>query len=227
MYEIYKSRIVARIVLVMMIFLFVLPVYTIIANGETLITSMITQNVNTKNTNKIFSSIYVEHLLDLNLNLKKVEIDKNENDKIENINEITYTDLDVPKGKEKSFKSYMGYQYITSKNSKQYLLKEQYVLDENTGIYMINGRYCCALGSYYTTDIGIVSIIPCILADSKSDSHTDYLNQYTLLNNSIVEFVVNEDVLIPKISTQWGNTGDISYLGGIFEGEIDFIRIYN
>ena len=219
----------------MMIFLFVLPVYTIIANGETLITSMITQNVNTKNTNKIFSSIYVEHLLNLNLNLKKVEIDKNENDKIENINEITYTDLDVPKGKEKSFKSYMGYQYITSKNSKQYLLKEQYVLDENTGIYMINGRYCCALGSYYTTDIGIVfdivmksgSIIPCILADSKSDSHTDYLNQYTLLNNSIVEFVVNEDVLIPKISTQWGNTGDISYLGGIFEGEIDFIRIYN
>lgn len=45
-------------------------------------------------------------------------------------------------------------------------------------------------------------------------------------NGSIVEFVVNEPTLIPNISNQWGNTGDVSTLGGIFEGEIAYIRMY-
>ena len=69
-------------------------------------------------------------------------------------------------------------------------------------------------------------IIPCILADTKSDEHTDNLGQYTISNDSVVEFVVDETTLIPQISNEWGNTGDVSTLGGIFEGEISLIRIY-
>lgn len=178
-------------------------------------------------------------LLERQLQIKKKETDENHSDEeiideeknyiIEE--ELFYVDLDVPLNK--PFKSYMDAKFITSEGSAQYQLKYNYTLD-NTGIYMIDGRYACALGSYYTTDIGTKfdiimnsgEIIPCILADCKADEHTDSLRQYTLENGSIVEFVVNEPTLIPNISNQWGNTGDVSTLGGMFEGEISYIRIY-
>ena len=178
-------------------------------------------------------------LLERQLQIKKKETDENHSDEeivdeeknyiIEE--ELFYVDLDVPLNK--PFKSYMDAKFITSEGSAQYQLKYSYTLD-NTGIYMVDGRYACALGSYYTTDIGTKfdiimnsgEIIPCILADCKADEHTDSLGQYTLGNGSIVEFVVNEPTLIPNISNQWGNTGDVSALGGMFEGEISYIRIY-
>ena len=142
-----------------------------------------------------------------------------------------YEDFEVPSCK--PFKSYMDARLITDYTSEQYLLKSEYILNEN-GIYTINDRYVCALGSFYTNCIGtkfdIVmesgEIIPCILADTKSDEHTDNLGQYTISNDSVVEFVVDETTLIPQISNEWGNTGDVSTLGGIFEGEISLIRIY-
>ena len=153
---------------------------------------------------------------------------------IEDLNEYyqKYIDLSVPDNK--SFKSYMDARTIRDITSEQYKLKYEYVLDSETGIYMIEGRYACALGSFYSSEIGtefdIVmksgEIIPCVLADIKADEHTDILNQYTLSNNSIVEFVVHESTLIPNITNRWGNTGDVSTLGGAFEGEIDYIRIY-
>lgn len=178
-------------------------------------------------------------LLERQLQIKKKETDGNHSDEeivdeeknyiIEE--ELFYVDLDVPLNK--PFKSYMDAKFITSEGSAQYQLKYSYTLD-NTGIYMVDGRYACALGSFYTTDIGTKfdiimnsgEIIPCILADCKADEHTDSLGQYTLGNGSIVEFVVNEPTLIPNISNQWGNTGDVSTLGGMFEGEISYIRIY-
>lgn len=178
-------------------------------------------------------------LLERQLQIKKKETDENHNDEeivdeeknyiIEE--ELFYVDLDVPLNK--PFKSYMDAKFITSDGSVQYQLKYSYTLD-NTGIYMVDGRYACALGSYYTTDIGTKfdiimnsgEIIPCILADCKADEHTDSLGQYTVSNNSIVEFIVHSPTLIPNISNRWGNTGDVSTLGGIFDGEISYIRIY-
>lgn len=178
-------------------------------------------------------------LLERQLQIKKKETDENHNDEeivdeekkyiIEE--ELFYVDLDVPLNK--PFKSYMDAKFITSDGSVQYQLKYSYTLD-NTGIYMVDGRYACALGSYYTTDIGTKfdiimnsgEIIPCILADCKADEHTDNLGQYTISNDSIVEFVVDTSTLIPNISNRWGNTGDVSSLGGIFDGEISYIRIY-
>lgn len=178
-------------------------------------------------------------LLERQLQIKKKETDENHNDEeivdeekkyiIEE--ELFYVDLDVPLNK--PFKSYMDAKFITSDGSAQYQLKYSYTLD-NTGIYMVDGRYACALGSYYTTDIGTKfdiimnsgEIIPCILADCKADEHTDNLGQYTISNDSIVEFVVDTSTLIPNISNRWGNTGDVSSLGGIFDGEISYIRIY-
>ena len=209
------------------------------AEDNTLTISTMAQDITNVESNKekIFSSIYKKYQLERLKEISEINYEnkvEEEPEYFEIIPEelITYTDFEVPPNK--VFKSYMGSQHITSKTSSQYELKNKYVLDYETGIYTVDGRYCCALGSYYTTDIGIYfdiimtsgEIIPCILADCKADKHTDELNQYTLSNSSIVEFVVNEKVLIPKISNRWGNTGDISYLGGIFDGEIDYIRIY-
>ena len=155
-----------------------------------------------------------------------------EDDELEEIEEnLTFTDCDVPS--DKLFKSYMDARHITNKNTQQYRLKSEYVLDE-TGIYKVDDRFCCAIGSYYTTQIGTYfdivmkngEIIPCILADCKADEHTDNLGQYTISNDSIVEFIVHSPTLIPNISNRWGNTGDVSTLGGIFDGEISYIRIY-
>lgn len=163
------------------------------------------------------------------VNFDKITIDVNDSYTEEL---ISYVDKSVPRNK--AFKSYMDARHITDKTSDQYQLKSEYSLDYDTGIYMVNGRYACALGSYYTEEIGTEfdvimqsgNVIPCILADLKDDKHTDKYNQYTIANNSVVEFVVNERVLVPLITTQWGNSGDVSLVNDLFEGEIDYIRIY-
>lgn len=167
--------------------------------------------------------------------LKRADIDMVNIDEVgegDSSDEVYYVDLSVPSNK--IFKSYMDARHITDTTSPQYVLKLEYELDYETGIYMVNGRYACALGSYYTTEIGtdfdIVmksgSVIPCILAEIKADKHTDAMNQYTVSNNSVVEFVVNESILKPYITTRWGNTGDISTLGNAWAEEISYIRIY-
>ena len=163
----------------------------------------------------------LQRQLEMNKCQKDIATENNEEDDTTPviIEETYYIDMDV--------------RLITSTNSAQYKLKSEYELDDS-GIYMIGGRYACAIGSYYSTEIGTKfdvvmesgEVIPCILADCKADEHTDSLGQYTVSNNSIVEFIVHSPTLIPNISNRWGNTGDVSTLGGIFDGEISYIRIY-
>lgn len=176
----------------------------------------------------------LQRQLEMNKCQKDIATENNEEDDTTPviIEETYYIDMDVPGSK--PFKSYMDARLITSTNSAQYKLKSEYKLDDS-GIYMIGGRYACAIGSYYNTEIGTKfdvvmesgEVIPCILADCKADEHTDSLGQYTVSNNSIVEFIVHTPTLIPNISNRWGNTGDVSTLGGIFEGEIAYIRMYS
>ena len=137
-----------------------------------------------------------------------------------------YTDMEVPDNN--SFKSYMDASCITNISTPQYQLKSSYALADN-GIYTINGRYCVAVGSYYTTQIGTLvdlimengSIVPCILADCKSDKDTDNTNRQNS-NGSIVEFVVSTRYL-DSIARRMG---DCSYADERLLGEILAIRIY-
>ena len=112
----------------------------------------------------------LQRQLEINKCQKDIATENNEvDDKTPVIIEETYyIDMDVPGSK--PFKSYMDARLITSTNSAQYKLKSEYELDDS-GIYMIDGRYACAIGSYYTTEIGtkfdvvMISgeVIPCIL----------------------------------------------------------------
>lgn len=115
-------------------------------------------------------------------------------------NPIGFTNYDVPSNN--TIKSYMDYRCITSTISRQYKLQKSYAYTNDCGIRMVNGRYCIAVGSYYTTTIGQYidvelengSVIKAILADCKDDAHTDSTNRINP-NGSVVEFVIDIDTL--------------------------------
>lgn len=101
-----------------------------------------------------------------------------------------------------NFKAYMGYTAVTCVSSPQYQLLngENAYTDANTGIRMVDGRYCIALGSFYTSTIGqkvdlyleTGVVIPCILGDCKADCHTNWdTHQYCNTNGSVAEFIVD------------------------------------
>lgn len=98
-------------------------------------------------------------------------------------------------------KSFMSYKAITSKSSPQYKL-QNIAYTGNYGIRQVNGRYCIAIGSYFTTDIGLYidlilengEIIPCILGDCKDDKHTDSQHILTY-DGSLAEFIVDTPFL--------------------------------
>ena len=125
-------------------------------------------------------------------------------------------------------KSYMDYKCITDKSSKQYKLQNKAKTDKKTGIRIVKGRYCIAVGSYYSKKIGTKldlvmkngKVIKCILADVKSDSDT--INKHRQhRDGSIVEFIVDTKK-IPRIVRLMG---DISYTKP-FKSRIKQIRVY-
>lgn len=127
-------------------------------------------------------------------------------------------------------KSYMDWKTITSKSSYQWKLQNDYAYTTSNGLRAVNGRYCIALGSYYTHNIGqyidVVLengiIIPCILGDAKKDIHTNNNNSIGL-DGGAVEFIVNTDSLTQLVR----KTGDISYIKNEWKSNVTEIRIYH
>lgn len=141
---------------------------------------------------------------------------------------IDFVDRDAPPNQR--MKTYMDYRAITSTSSPQYKLQHTLAYTDEYGLRMVNGRYCVALGSYYTTTIGQYvdielengKIIRGILADQKSDAHTDALHQMHP-DGSVVEFVIDGTVFDPA-SIKY--SGDISYLNG-WDSKVVNIRVYD
>lgn len=126
-------------------------------------------------------------------------------------------------------KSYMDWKKITNKSSLQWKLQHKYAYTESNGVRAVNGRYCIALGSYYTHSIGqyvdVVLenglVIPCIVGDAKQDIHT--LNNHSIgLDGGVVEFIVNTKSLSSIVRT----TGDVSYVSEDWKSNVVEIRIY-
>ena len=135
---------------------------------------------------------------------------------------------DVPSNN--SFKSYMDADTIRSKNTDQYKQKAKYVLDEQTGIWTVDGRYCIAVGSYYTEAIGTYidvvmengNTLKCILGECKRNRDTDHTNRQNP-NGSVVEFIVN----ISSMPNMVRKMGNCSYACEEMEGEIKSIIVYD
>ena len=127
-------------------------------------------------------------------------------------------------------KSWMDYRTITDTSSPQWKLEHGAdAYTGNYGIRMIDGRYLCAVGSYYSHDVGRYvdliledgTVIPCILGDQKDDGDTDESNMYTEHDHSVVEFVVDLDEVPSKVKIS-GNYCSIPE----WSSSIKEIRIY-
>lgn len=102
--------------------------------------------------------------------------------------------MEVPK--HNNFKSYMGYQSITCKSSKQYKLQQK-AKTGKYGIRTVKGRYLIAMGTYYTKNVGDKfdiklsdgTMLKCMIGDIKSDRHTDTKRQKQKYDGSIIEFI--------------------------------------
>ena len=118
-------------------------------------------------------------------------------------------------------KTYAYYTAVTAKSSPQYKLlhSDDCYTDEATGIRMVDGYYCVALGSYYGTKIGTkyrITLeggkeINVILCDQKADRHTDANHQYAVNNQDIVEFYIEKSKLPRGIR---GNFGTLEQFSG-------------
>lgn len=97
-----------------------------------------------------------------------------------------------------SFKTYESYTCINNTSSAQYALQQE-AYTGDYGIRMVDGRYCVAMGTYWTTEIGTCmdiylesgEVIPVILGDLKQNIHTDETNRYGLTNHDVLEFIVD------------------------------------
>ena len=124
---------------------------------------------------------------------------------------IQYIPLGIPYINS-SFKTYMDYKSVTDKDSSQYKLIKSWGWIDAEGFMRCNREedleieehyYFIALGSYYGTKIGTKyrittdsgKIFYGVLADCKSDIHTNSTNQYNSWNGNIVEFLVDTTLL--------------------------------
>ena len=113
-------------------------------------------------------------------------------------------------------KTYAYYTAVTARNSPQYRLlnSSECYTDPETGIRMVDGCYCVALGSYYGTTIGTKyrvtfstgTSINVILCDQKADCHTDSNHQYAVGNSDILEFYVQGSAM-PRSVRSGGDFG--------------------
>ena len=160
------------------------------------------------------------------MNMKEYEPSVEENEQVI-VKQSIGTEKDVPPNN--SFKSYMDADTITSRNTDQYKLKAKYVIDEQTGIWTVDERYCLAVGSYYTQSIGTYidvvmengSTLHCILGECKRNRDTDYTNRQNP-NGSVVEFIVN----ISSMPSMVRKMGNCSYACEEMKGEKESIIVY-
>lgn len=138
-----------------------------------------------------------------------------------------YTECYAPYSERMSF---MSYKSITSVTSNQYKL-QQLAYTGNFGIRQVDGRYCIAVGTAYTTQIGqyidlILEngvVIPCILADCKADIHTDETNRITVHDGSLVEFVVD----VTSLESNAKLMGNIHYACEEWKSRVVKIILYD
>ena len=138
-----------------------------------------------------------------------------------------------------AWKPYARYTAITAKASRQYKLQQIAKTDENGLRYVIDSegvkRYCVALGAAWAggspSDIGRCfdvkmengATLRCVLGDVKKPEHSEKGEGRFGSKGELLEFQADQKKLPESVK----NSGDVSKLGGAFEGEAVEITIYN
>ena len=129
----------------------------------------------------------------------------------------------------KKWESYKGFNV----NSKQKQLQKLATTDPETGIRTVNGRYCVALGTHFTEEIGQYfdlilengEVIPCILGDVKAPKHTDKNNIFSISgsNKCASEFIVDTK----ELNEDAKQSGDISSIKSSWNSRVASVVVYN
>lgn len=147
-------------------------------------------------------------------------------------NEIcNYDIVNVPEyDKYEGFKTWMPYTSISCIESPQYKL-QQIAYTGTYGIRMYEGRYCIAVGTAVTSDVGVYidvilengTVIPCIVGDIKADIHTNDDNIFTLHSNCCSEFIVDMKHLDSYVRL----TGNVSKACAEWNSKVVKFKVYN
>lgn len=125
-----------------------------------------------------------------------------------------------------TFKSYMSYRAITATGSPQYKLQHgKAYTDYDTGVRMVEGRYCIAVGPKVASKIGTKlelvydsgKKVPAIVSDQKGGTVDGYRHP----DGSAIEFVVDNSAL-PRVARLMG---DMSVLKK-FKGRVVKIKVF-
>lgn len=130
-------------------------------------------------------------------------------------------------------KSYMDYRTVTARGTKAYHVSRTLAYTGAYGIRQIDGRFLCAVGTYYASEnevgkyVDLIlangTVIPCILGDTKANKDTDSSNMYTRHDHSVVEFIVDTGSLSSKVRRQ----GNLNYANSNWNSSIVDIRVYD
>jgi len=116
------------------------------------------------------------------------------------------------------FKSWMDWRSITSRSSRQWRM-QQIAYTCELGFRRVNGLYMIALGTYFlyggVGDVFEITLsggrtFRAVVGDVKSDRHTDPTNRFHLSDGSLVEFIVDREVMCRYVLR---TRGDVSFAG--------------
>lgn len=138
----------------------------------------------------------------------------------ETYNDVNTDELEVPVLPD--FKSWTNYVQCVSRNSPQWaFLNSDGTYTDKNGFRRKGDDYMVAMGSYYTTTLGDRFLIETeygnsftvTICDFKSDDHTDDRHQYSISNNCLIEFYV-DDTLCSSVKLS-GNASSVHELSGM------------
>lgn len=139
----------------------------------------------------------------------------------------------APSGYQSTRMSYMDYRTITDTSSKQYMLQSWYgSTDPTTGIRLVGGRYCIALGQEITSEKGqFVDVVlenglrlHCVLADCKRYCDTVGESGYVGADGGMVEFVVDEDYLPEDVILMGSNEAQFDWA---WQSPVKYVIVYD
>jgi len=124
------------------------------------------------------------------------------------------------------FKSWMDWRSITYRNSRQWRM-QQIAYTCTAGFRRVDGLYMIALGTYFL-DSGVGDVFDvtlssgltfrAVVGDVKSDSHTDPTNRFHLYDGSVIEFIVDREVMCRDVLRS-GNIATAGFYGDVVSVE--------
>lgn len=139
----------------------------------------------------------------------------------------------APSGYQSTRMSYMDYRTITDTESEQYMLQAWYgSTDPTTGIRLVGGRYCIALGQEITSRKGqFVDVVlenglrlQCVLADCKRYCDTVNGDGYVGADGGMVEFVVDENYLPEDVILMGSNEAQFDWA---WQSPVKYVIVYD